>query len=78
MDSGKQYLSLEKHEAEVVNVEYGCDGDKLLSSSFDGTARLWDVRTGKNTLTFQGHSLELSNAVLNFSEDLVATGSLDG
>lgn len=77
VDSGKEYLSLEKHTGEVVNLEFSSDGDKLVSSSFDGTALLWDLRTGKPVQRYEGHSAELSNSVFNFGGELVATSSLD-
>ena len=38
-----------------MSVAFSGDGQRLLSASFDRTARLWDVRTGRLLRTFAGH-----------------------
>ena len=77
VESGKEYLSLEKHSGEVVSVEFSSDGDKVVSSSFDGTAIVWDLRSGDVIQHMKDHKSELSNAIFNFGAELMATSSLD-
>jgi len=43
-----------------VSLHFNTDGDKLLTSSFDNTAKIWDVCTGQCLFTLEGHSGELS------------------
>ena len=38
------------HDGEVTWVEFSSDGNQVLSASRDGTARVWDVATGKEVL----------------------------
>ena len=46
--TGQNYLNLEGHEHLVQSLAFSHDGSTLASGSWDDTARLWDVRTGKN------------------------------
>ena len=43
------------------------DGSKILTSSDDGSARLWSVESGEQIKEFKGHSKKLSSA--SFSPD---------
>jgi dynein assembly factor with WDR repeat domains 1 len=43
-------------------MHFNSDGDKIITGSFDGTARIWDVATGENIHTLIGHQGELSCA----------------
>jgi WD40 repeat protein len=67
------------HKMRVLAVVFSPDSETLVSGSFDGTVKLWDVQTGKEkrTLTVPGSSQVWS---LAFSEDgkTVAAGSFDG
>ncbi|MES2642359.1 MAG: protein kinase [Myxococcota bacterium] len=42
-DTGEQLALLRGHTARVSSVEFGPDGTWLVSGSWDGTARLWDL-----------------------------------
>ncbi|MBI1296535.1 hypothetical protein GC175_16395 [bacterium] len=44
--SGEILHTLHGHTAPVVDLTFNSDGSRLLSGSFDGTIRLWDVQTG--------------------------------
>jgi WD40 repeat protein len=46
-------IELTGHRGLVVALAYSPDGRTLASASADGTARLWDVATGKLTATLQ-------------------------
>jgi len=41
------------HEGRAVDVVFSPDGTQLLSVGYDGTARLWDITTGKEVHSFQ-------------------------
>jgi WD40 repeat protein/tetratricopeptide (TPR) repeat protein len=36
-----------KHDASVVSAEFGPEGERVLTASMDGTARVWDARTAQ-------------------------------
>jgi WD40 repeat protein len=44
--TGKQLMMMEGHTDFVYGVAFSPDGKYLLTGSFDGTARLWDLSNG--------------------------------
>lgn len=48
---GKQLFNLKGHTAYVWNIVFSGDNKRLLSSSFDGTKKLWNLETGKEIVT---------------------------
>jgi len=63
---------------EILSVCFSKDGTRLLSSSYDNTARLWDVATGQELRKFVGHSWWVWSAAFSHKEDRVVTASHDG
>jgi WD40 repeat protein/serine/threonine protein kinase len=51
----RQGLRLEGHEGAVQSVRYSPDGGRVVTGGQDGTARLWDAKTGELLRTFVGH-----------------------
>ena len=60
-------IELTGHTGLVVALAYSPDGRTLASASADGTARLWDLATGKLTATLQ--SLEARAYCVAFAPD---------
>jgi len=54
-DSGVLVRTFRGHEHGVSAIWVTPDGKWLLTSSWDGTAAVWEVSTGKRTLTYRGH-----------------------
>lgn len=54
-DSPRKLLTLEGHQGPVRGLTYSRDGSLIASGSFDGTAKVWDVKTGEELDTFAGH-----------------------
>jgi len=66
------------HEAQVRYAEFSPDGSRIATSSADGTARVWDLRTGKPVGTVLTHDAKVET--IRFSPDglRVVTASSDG
>lgn len=52
-------------------------GDKIVTGSFDKTAKLWDAYTGQLYYTLKGHDTEIVCLGFNPQSTLIATGSMD-
>jgi WD40 repeat protein len=66
------------HTAPISSVAFSPDGRFVLTGSWDTTAILWDVTTGKRIKQFWGHYMEVN--AISFSPDgqYVLTGARDG
>lgn len=63
------------HTKEILTVSFSPDGKTILTSSADGTARLWDAESGQQVQQFLGHTGPVRSAY--FSPDgkmIVTTG----
>ncbi|HJU56310.1 MAG TPA: TIR domain-containing protein [Pyrinomonadaceae bacterium] len=58
---------LRGHDAPVTSVAFSPDGTLILTSSADGTERLWSVNTGRSLATISGHTGQ--NDTSSFSRD---------
>jgi WD40 repeat protein len=71
---------LEGHQAEPMSVVFSPDGKSALSSGWDHSIRLWDLKSGKELRQFVGHTETVWWAV--FSPDgrraVSASGTLPG
>jgi WD40 repeat protein/tRNA A-37 threonylcarbamoyl transferase component Bud32 len=52
----KNQRTLRGHTSRVTSVAFSPDGNRLASGSADNTVKVWDARTGLETLTLKGHS----------------------
>jgi WD40 repeat protein len=63
--------------AETSAVALNHDGSRLLVSSWDSRAAIWNVATGKRLVNFIGHTRGIADAALSPDGTRVITGSLD-
>lgn len=76
VETGELLNTFEGHEAGIWSVLFNPDGDRVVTSSFDGTVRLWDVETGEILHTLSRHGVVL---YATFSPDgqLIVSGGSD-
>jgi WD40 repeat protein len=68
---------LRGHEWVIKSVAFSPDGRTIITASKDGTARLWDTATGKETLVLRGHEGIVTSAVYSPDGRIVVTASDD-
>lgn len=77
-ETGEPVQSLQGHGDAVLSVAFSRDGKRLLTSSYDNTARLWDIASGKQLQLFRGHNWWVWDASFSPDEKQVVTASQDG
>jgi WD40 repeat protein len=66
-----------KHPDEVGTVAFSPDGTRLASASLDGTAKVWEVETGRELLTLVGHTNWVRDITFSPTGARLATASYD-
>ena len=66
------------HSLSVRSVRFSPDGSLLVSTSFDGTARLWDVPRGKTLAILKAPRADFRDAAFSPDGKLVVTAGTDG
>ncbi len=66
-----------KASADLTAVHWNPLGTKIATSSWDGTAKIWDATTGKVLLTLEGHDSGVLALAWSHDETKLATGSHD-
>ena len=62
------------HSSPVQSVAFSADGARVLSGSFDTTAKLWDAATGVLLRTFEGHSSQVTSVAFSADGARVLSG----
>jgi WD40 repeat protein len=68
--------SLEDHKAVISALLFSSDSKSLLSTSFDGSIRLWDIETMKEKTSLNGPKRTVCAALCD-GVKLLATGGID-
>ena len=74
---GKPVKALRGHSHFVSDVTLSSDGNFCLSSSWDGTLRLWDLVTGETTRQFTGHKKDALSVAFSPDNRQIVSGSRD-
>ncbi|MBI5708306.1 MAG: hypothetical protein HZC36_15085, partial [Armatimonadetes bacterium] len=65
------------HAFSVSSAVYSADGRRILTSSDDKTARVWDAGTGRELMKLEGHSHVVNSAVYSADGRRILTSSYD-
>ena len=70
-------LTLKGHTGAVSSASFSPDGSRIVTGSWDKTAKVWDARSGAQVLTLKGHTDAVDSA--SFSPDglRIVTASID-
>ena len=71
------YEQIYSHSGWVNSVAFSPDGEYLLTGSDDGTAKLWEVGSGKEVRSFLGHSSGVYSVAFSPDGQYLLTGSND-
>ena len=66
------------HSGEIYSVAFSPDGKQIISSSRDGTIKLWDAATGRIIQTFRAHSSSLFIPAVSPDGRQIISGDLWG
>jgi eukaryotic-like serine/threonine-protein kinase len=70
--------AFQAHTAAVTCVAYSPNGERAITGSADGTAKLWEATSLRELLTLRGHTGAILAAAFSPGGDRVLTGSADG
>ncbi len=73
----KDRAVLEGHDRTVVCCAFSPDGARIVTASFDRTARIWDTETGVVLRTLEGHTHMVSCCAFSPDGSRVVTASHD-
>ena len=79
LSSGQCVRYLPKaHSQGITHIVFSKDGLQLLTASFDGSARIHGLKSGKTLKEFRGHSSFVNCALFSKDGNSIFTGSSDG
>jgi WD40 repeat protein len=65
------------HESDVMSAAFSPDGTRIVTASWDKTARIWDAATAKETAVLRGHDREVTSAAFSPDGSRLVTASYD-
>ena len=74
---GKTFRRLVGHSHFISDVALSSDNNFALTSSWDTTMRLWDLRAGRTTYRFVGHTKDVLSVTMSPDNRQIISGSRD-
>jgi WD40 repeat protein len=75
--TGETIQQFRGHEGSINFTDYSSDGTRVVTGSFDLTARVWDVETGEQLQIFEGHTGVVASASFSSDTTMILTTSSD-
>ena len=76
LEQAGPFAVLGGHTGGILSTVYNQDGTRLLTASYDGTARLWDAK-GNLIAVLEGHTGSVNSAVFNQDGTRILTAGRD-
>ena len=70
-------LALEGHAEPVTSAAFSPDGLRVVTTSTDKTARIWDSKAGRQLLVMNGHTDRVRRAEFSADGRRIVTASFD-
>jgi hypothetical protein len=70
-------LTLAGHRGAVYGIAFSPDGTRLATASWDGTAKVWEVASGRELRTLSGHTAAVEGIAFSPDGTRLATASAD-
>jgi WD40 repeat protein len=70
-------LTIKGHSDGIFSVAYSPDGKRIVTGSFDKTAKVWDVVTGREILTLKGNTLKVLSVIFSPDGKRIVTAGED-
>ena len=70
-------LTLAGHEYTVLSAAFSPDGTRIITTSYDRTARIWNAATGEEIAILRGHEHSVSRAAFSRDSSRIVTASID-
>jgi len=71
------WKTLRGHLGGVMSVAFSPDGQRIVTGSWDLTAKVWEAASGRELLTLKGHSAGICSAAFSPDGQRIVTGSDD-
>src|SRR5439155_18205546 len=70
-------LTLAGHEYTVLSAAFSPDGTRIITTSYDRTARIWNAATGEEIAVLRGHEQSVAYAAFSRDGSRIVTASND-
>ena len=75
--SGKEIAVLRGHEAGLMSAAFSPNGSRIVTASYDKTARVWDAGTGKEIAVLRGNDGGVLSAAFSPDGSRIVAGYPD-